>query len=308
MKQLDKLSPVSSYVVLVVTYFALLFLLPASKVAMHNYHLSTTAYHVLLSVVELPLAVMWVAAFYGYTRLRQYANVIAKTPEGAGFLKLTRGFQWLALTLVIPPAISLIANGIANRYTGLHASALIISNYASMIFPLVAFTFMAGGAERLLAKGKWSRSVTYNLRTIYAVYAVLSATYCFMVFRHITSSSLANPDNAYYLPTWLLIGSIVIPYLYIWYTGLTAAYEINILAKNARGVLYRQGLALIARGVMLVIVSLVGSQLLQAIMPRTGHLALNVVLLLIYIVYIVITLGFVLIGLGANRLKRIEDI
>jgi hypothetical protein len=308
MKKLERPGPVSSYIILVAIYFLLLFLLPANKVAMHTYHLTAAAYHILLVVIELPLAATWLGAFYGYFKLRQYTARIVDTPEGAGFKQLTLGFQWLAWSLVLPTIVSLISNGIANNHPGFHTTAIILTNYLSLIFPLIAFTFMASGADRLLTRVQWGRHATQDLRAVLLLFAVLSSVYCYLTFRYIDLSHPGSTNNLFYLPAWLLLCTIIIPYLYAWFVGLMAAYELNALATRAKGLLYRQSLSLIAAGVSLVIASSIGSQYLHNIVPRTGHLSLNFVLLIVYLFYVVIILGFALIGMGANRLKKIEDI
>lgn len=308
MRKLERLGPMSSYIVLVAVYFLLVALLPANKTAMSTYHLTSSSYHILLFVVEVPLAAMWLAAFYGYFKLRQYVAAIARTAEEGGFNRLAMGFQWLAWSLVLPPLLSMVLNGIANTHPGFHPTAIIVSNYLSLIFPLIAFTLMSSGSDMLLTRGRWNRSVTRHLKPILLLFSLLAAVYCFLMFRSVDMSQPGASQNPYFLPTWLLLTTIVVPYLYTWFVGLITAYEIGTLAKHARGVLYRQGLGLLASGVALVIASSVGAQYLTTIMPRTGHLTLNTVLVIIYVFYVVIILGFILIGMGASRLKKIEDI
>jgi hypothetical protein len=308
LRKLEPPGPTSSYIVLVAVYYLLLFLLPASKTAMRTYHLTPMSYHVLLVVVELPLTATWLAAFYGYFKMRQYTTSIADTPEEAGFKRLTKGFQWLAWSLVLPTVLSLITNSIANNHPGFHPTAIILSNYLSLVFPLVAFTLMASGADHLLTRVQWGRRPTQNLKAILLLFAILSGVYCFLTFRHLDLSHPGSTDNPFYLPAWLLLFTIIIPYLYAWFVGLMAAYSLNTLATRSKGLLYRQSLSLIAAGVSLVIASSISSQYLLTAVPRTGHLSINAVLLFVYLFYIVIILGFALVCIGASRLKRIEDI
>jgi len=275
---------------------------------MHSYHLSPTAYHVLLLIVELPVMATWLAAFYGYSKLRDYANSIANTPEEAGFKRLTLGIRWLAWSLILPTILSLISNSIANSHQSFHPTAIILTNYFNLFFPLVAFTLMASGVDSLLAYAKWKQSYTQNLKPLLLFFAALGGIYCYLTLRYINLGQPDSRNNTFYLPGWLLLFTIIIPYLYAWFVGLLAAYGLNTLATSAKGVLYRQSLSLLTAGVSLVIASSVGSQYLHIIVPRTGHLSLNVALLIVYVFYLVIILGFVLISLGASRLKRIEEI
>jgi hypothetical protein len=107
---------------------------------------------------------------------------------------------------------------------------------------------------------------------------------------------------------WLLVLTIIIPYLYAWFIGLLAAFEITVVARQAKGILYRQALRLLAGGVSVVIAGLITIQYVRSVFPSGGKLSLGLVLLLIYLVYLIVAAGFVLITLGANRLKKIEEI
>lgn len=310
MHRFKQLGPINSYVILpiLVVYFSLVILLPANTAAMQTYHLTTSTYHILLFIVQLPLIATWLAAFYGYYKLRQYTLTLSGTPEEKGFVQLTRGFQWLAWSLVIPMFWTLISGGIANKHPNFHPTATIIGNYAYLFFPLLAYTWVANGAEALLTHSGHNSAVTRQYKPVLALFAILGALYGYLAFRQLDLGSPQSANNQYFLPAWLLITTIVIPYLYAWFIGLSGAFMLTTIAKHTKGVLYHQGLTLIAGGVTLVIASSIGAQCIRSVIPHSGHLALNFVLVVIYLFYLIIILGFGLIGLGAHRLKKIEDI
>jgi hypothetical protein len=208
-------SAIKWYTILAIAYLGFALLLPANKVAMHNYNLTSGQYHILMLVVLIPYIAIWFAAFYGYAKLQEYASKISSTPEGPGFKSIANGFQWLAWGLPVPALISLF---------------------------------------------------------------------------------------------WLLITTVIVPYLFAWFSGLLAAYEMLLYGRVVSGVFYRQAMRLLAVGMTSVIASLIFVQYIRSVTPRSGHLSLNSTLLLINIVYVCMAVGFLLMSIAAARLKRIEEV
>ncbi|PIZ63149.1 hypothetical protein COY17_01230 [Candidatus Saccharibacteria bacterium CG_4_10_14_0_2_um_filter_52_9] len=91
--------------------------------------------------------------------------------------------------------------------------------------------------------------------------------------------SLASAKNPYFLPVWLVVVSVIIPYLYAWFVGLLA-----------------------------VIFSSIALQYLNGIRPSPGYLTLDYRLLLTLIFRILGGAGFVMLIIGAGRLKKIEEV
>jgi hypothetical protein len=132
--------------------------------------------------------------------------------------------------------------------------------------------------------------------------------YCYLTFRQFNPGSLGSTHNPYFLPIWLLLLTVIIPYLYAWFVGLLAAYEITSYSQQVRGVLYKQALHLLVGGLVAVIAGSILLQYISSVDPSPGHLVLDYRLLLVVLFRIVIGIGFVLIAAGANRLKRIEEV
>jgi hypothetical protein len=304
MKKLN--SHILTYIVVTVLFFILVLALPANKVVMSEYSISPVEYHVLLFSVELPLAAIWFAAFYCSSILRKYALTIKKTSEGDGYTSLARGVKWLAWGLAIPSVISLIMNAIANSRPNFHPTAIIIANYMSLFFPLVAFNMIGSGAHALTIGKRLHTSI--GARAVMLVFAVLSAFYCYFTFSHLTPHHLTSSTNPYFLAGWIQIITISIPILFAWFIGIMAAYDISLFAKNTRGILYRRPLEYVASGLIVVVISSILQQYLHTVTPRVGHLSLNTTLVVVYLIYAVMSAGFFLIITGANKLRRIEEI
>ena len=295
------------YSVLAVIYLLLVFFLPANKIAQHNYHLSSVGYHVLLFVVILPLIGIWFGAFYSYARLRQYSDAIDETHEGHDFSKLTRGFTWLAWGSVLTALSSIILSAIANARPGFLATSIIIANYASLLVPLVAYSYISTGARGLNIRAKVSIT-GQGAKALILFFMFIGVAYCYVTFRYLDLHSVGSNNNPYYLPAWLMILTVIIPFLYTWFIGLLAAYEIYLYSKHIQGILYQRAMRLLSGGVISVIASSIAIQYLRSAVPRTGHLSLNNVLLIVNIAYIFMAFGYVLISLGARQLRKIEEV
>jgi hypothetical protein len=305
MKQLS--STMRSFVVLAFIFLGLTLSLPANKVAMRKYNLTPSHYHLILFLVELPLTLIWFAAFYGYGQLNRYATSVEKSKEGQSFRLLAHGCRWLAWGLAVPAIISLILNSIANAHPGFFASAVIIESYIALLVPVGAFMLLSNGS-RLLSKHARLRISTSALKVIFGAFVILGVLYCYLTFRQLDLHNTTSTANPFYLPTWLMVLTITIPYLFAWFIGLLAAYEIGLVGKKAQGILYRQSLRVFAIGITLVIASSITLQYVTSIEPRTLHLSLNSTLVTNYIIRFVAGVGYLAIARGANRLRKFEEV
>lgn len=295
------------YVWLAIFYVALILILPASAATRDAYHFSNFEYRIVALLVALPTLAVWLAAFVGYAQLRGYAASIRKTPEGIYFDQLAEGSTWLAWSLPVSVIVPSVLNAVADSHPGFHATAIIISNYVSLLLPLVAFSVIASASRGLLSTVKVKLSLA-NTRMIIVGFLLLGVLYCYFTFRHFDLSSLGSSHNPYYLPLWLMITTVTVPYLYAWFMGILATFELTLFRKHVRGVLYKQPLGLLVGGLLTVILSSVALQYTSSVEPRVGHLVLNHRLVLTLAFRIIGGVGFVLIALGANRLRKIEEV
>lgn len=295
------------YLLLVALFVTLIFLLPASQSALRDFHITALQYHLLLFVVELPLVIIWFVAIYGYGQLKNYALKIRKSREFNAYKELTQGSKWLAMSLIIPSFVSLALLTIANNHPSTSGLSTIATNYLTVAFSLLGFTYVSKGAQYLCKQANLD-SRQDAMQVILLVFIILGVVYCFLVFRNLDLRSLTSADNRFYMPIWLMIMTLTIPYLYTWFIGLLAAYDLSRLAAQTKGVLYRQAFRFFAGGYLLVIAGSIAIQYTRSLIPRGGHLSLNTTLMLVYIIYFIIGLGFVLISHGAQRLKKIEEV
>jgi len=292
---------------LVAIYVVLIFLLPANHADLREHHLSLLQYRTILFAVSLPSLLTWLVAFAGYAKLREYVYLIRKSPEGAYFSKLAVGCAWLAWSLPLSAILAFLLDGLANSWTGFYSSAVIISNYSYMLLSLIALSIIGNASRGLVNRARLKFSLA-SVRIIMLLFLTAGVLYCYLTFRHFDLSSLSSTHNPYYLPIWLMVISIIIPYLYAWFTGLLAAYEIHLFSRRTNGVLYRQALRLLVAGLITIILSSVAVQYVSSLQPHVGQLTLGYQLVLVSVFRLIGGGGFLLLGLGAIRLKKIEEI
>ncbi|HYH36436.1 MAG TPA: hypothetical protein VD706_02975, partial [Candidatus Saccharimonadales bacterium] len=215
------------YLLLAFFYVMLILLLPANTITMREYHLSGLEYRIVSFAIALPALVVWLAAFIGYAKLKEYAYAIRKAPEGIHFDQLANGCAWLAWSLPVGILVPTILNAVANKNPGLHTSAIITSNYLSLVLPLIGFSVIANASRGLVGNVKAKLSLA-NARLILLAFLVLGVLYCFLTFSRFDLTSIGSADNPYFLPAWLMVISVTIPYLYAWFMGILGVYEITL--------------------------------------------------------------------------------
>lgn len=296
-----------SCAVLIVLYVVLICLLPTNTATIHAYHLHAFEYRVIVLAIAIPSLLVWLAAFAGYAKLGQYARTMQGAPEGQHFARLASGTAWLAWSLPLTAIIGLVLSSIAATWTGFHTAAIIISNYVNLVLPLIAFSIIATGSRGLLGDAKLALS-SASIRTIIVLFLIVGVLYCYLTFQHFDLASLGATNNPYFLPIWLMVLTVTIPYLYAWFIGLLASYEIALFSKQVGGVIYRQALQLVVGGLIAVIVSSIALQYLNSVVPRIGHLVFDYRLVLTLLFRIMSGIGFIVMATGALRLKKIEEV
>jgi hypothetical protein len=285
-----------------VLYLLLAIILPPNTAIIQTYNLSNTEYHVLMLLVGIPMVAVWFAAFYGYVKLAEYARLIRNHREGAAFRYLARGVKWLAWGLPACATLNSLLGGLAHSSHDLLGAAVIISHYAFLAVALLAFSDMATGA-RQLADIHGVLPPKPILRSILLGLIVLSVGYTY-----ITVHAVTKHNNPYHLPMWLILFTIIIPYLYAWVMGLVAAFQIGVYRRSVSGLLYQRALSMLAGGTMLAIVAAIVFQYVTGSSGYLRRVHLNGSLLWLYLVLAAYAIGFLLMARGAERLRRIEEV
>ena len=293
-----KLTKTTWFVFLLVVTVGLALLLPPDPQALKQFHSSAAQYRLAIAVLLVPYIFIWYASYYAFAKLQEYTHSF-KGPERSGFKRIKAGMGVLAYGLIVGTAISLILNFIAVHHQGFKTPVLIINNYFNMLLPLVTFLLMGFGSRALLSSIK-TRIKNYDLRIYGLGFVILSALFAYLA---VTNQAA---HNAYHMNVYVLIITLIAPYMYVWLLGMLSSYELLLYAKYVKGVLYQQAVRRFAQGIAVVIIADVAIQFVTTtLIPRYEN-SLGAILLIDYILLFVLIAGLVLMARGTKQLNKIE--
>lgn len=288
------------YVCFVLLYLAS-FLAPRAISNVAVSELSTLQYRLLSMTVAIPLCVIWFAAFYGYVKLKAYADMVRNTPDGRHVMKLAAGILILAIGLPVSSLAGSAVSIVGQQAPDWTPFTVIVKNYVALLFPLASFIFISKGARGLSEITK--QRPTYRAVNIMTVlFIAIGISYCAVIF-----NSTAIP-TAYHLPTWLVMVSLVGPYLYMWFTGVLAAYELYLYSRKAPGKLYRKTWSLLAGGLGGIILMQVAVQYLTIMTASTTQMKLLRLLVIVYVLLLGLAVSYMMVAAGSKRLQKIEEV
>lgn len=294
------------FLLIIAVYICSVFLLPPDPATLQKYHFSEAQAYLLSLTVAAPMVAIWLSAFYGYVTFRKYAKAIDDSPDGKPLYKLSKGLMLLAFSLPTLAAVGSIFNYLARDTPDYLPVAVLIRHLLVIGFPLVAFILIGSAAEELLGQLKRKKNFLQNHKSLALI--VITASSIFAGFTVALAGQNAAPKNIYSFPIWFVIISTVIPYLYMWYRGLTAVYSINFYRKHVKGLVYKKSFVYLSAGLGVVIALAVTLQFLTVLSPQLQRLHFTPLLLIVYALIALYALGYGLIALGAKKLKKIEEV
>lgn len=296
-----KSTPMTWYTILLLITSLLAILIPANPTTLHSLHITEEIYRLLIVSLLAPYAVIWFAAFYGYDQLARYSKALMFTGEGRAFQKIAKGLGVLAWGLILQVLLGSILNAITLSHPTFRAGKTIINDYFNLLVALVGFVLIENGTYELVKLVRAHHSHT-TMRLLIVLGAIIAALFQREVF-------LSRSDNnPYYLPVYPLIFTIIIPYVFTWIIGILSVYELNMYAAKVRGLLYKHALQFLANGLSIVILLSVAIQFITAAMVAGPNSPLGTILLIDYVLLGAMAFGFILVAVGAKRLKRIEEV
>lgn len=290
-------------------YALALFLTPVDKAVLDKYNLSIDQVRVLYVFIVLPLFAIWSMAFYGLSVFDKYAHLIRRDKDGAGFQLIARGL----MILVVGSAATNLINALLKLATHSNLPAVkaqvVIGNYLTMLVTVASFAFMYRGAVQLCGLTRKPPSPAGKL-SFNMGYLGIAALYACLFMSHLPQARavpLTTASHAaYYAPTWLLIPTVLIPYLLAWYLGGLTVYLLGFYTRYIGGSLYSHALRYLSYGIAVVVAGSVAVQLLTVFAGQLQNLSTATILLLIYTLLAIITAGYVPIVIGAKKLAKIE--
>lgn len=296
------------FTALILVYFILSFALPTNHATMVRYHLTPLSLRFLDLTVLIPLVVIYCITFYGYSRLYSYARIINKTKDGKELAKLAQGLGILALGQPAKGIVTAILKSIAQDHHRFTAAATIINNYLGLLVPLLGFIFISEGAYGLtiLVKKRPTQRATEILA---AILILVGVGYCYLIFNNgLSILHTGVTSQIYYLPNVVLLLTLVAPYILMWFMGIFAAYYIYLYQNKVSGILYKQSMKQIYIGLSAIIIISILLQYLTTLSNHLLGLKVGSLLLIIYPLLILMSIGYVLVALGAKKLQKIEEV
>lgn len=293
---------------LIAAYLLATYLIPPDASVLTKYSLSSSQAKILSTTVALPLVLIWCVAFVALKRITRYAHKVRKQREGKGFALITKGIAVLVIGLPLTSLSSRVLNYLVRTYPSSTASTTIINNYIAVLILLIGFYFISRGTHMLLQQTRVNTiSLPPLIRVIFIFFSVL---FIYLTFTNASRFQAAEGVQraVYYLPDWLIASTIVLPYMAAWYLGFTAAYELGIYSKRVAGILYKNAFNYISMGLMVVIAASILLRFLINLNSFFEGSQLRALLMTLYLLLLVISSGYILIGIGAKKLKKIEEV
>lgn len=296
--------------VAIILYAGIVFGTPTDPEILGRYNMSALQARLINMSIVLPFAVIWFLAFYGYIAFRDYARVIRKSHDGRAFTLIARGLAILATGLPLVSILSSLTRLVNQDRPEFIPTTTVLIHYANIAVSIFAFWYIHKGAQKLLSATK-EQPHGREWSLLLGGFVMLALTYIYLVLtnpaRNSNSPSFSG-QSIFYLPDWLIVVTIIMPYMYIWYVGLVSGFYINFYQKKVGGVIYKAAFRFLALGLIGVIVSSIMRQYITATSNLLADLRLAPLLMLVYSLLIAIAIGFVLIAIGARKLKHIEEV
>ncbi|HSX36892.1 MAG TPA: hypothetical protein VLG13_02115 [Patescibacteria group bacterium] len=291
-----------------VVYIALSYATPLDAASLAKYHITTFEARLIGVSLTIPLVAIWFLAFFGFSKLKEYASYINNDSDGKSLDVLANGLMVLAIGLPVVSISSEIVSYLSSVRLDLVPKAVIINNYIGIAISLSAFILIFNGALGLakITKKRFSELGT----PVFALpFALLSGFYIYFALKSSVKSLAATTTThgTYYLPDWLIVATILAPLVLIWYLGLRSASFITFYQRDVPGTIYKQALNLLSLGVIAVVLSSIIEQLLTLFSSHLTNLSTTAILIIIYLLIAVIGAGYLLIALSTSKLKKIEE-
>jgi hypothetical protein len=294
----------AAFSILTIAYLAENFLPKPDKMVLNKYHLSLAGYHWLVYPLVTLLVLIWLASLYGSLRVKSYSKLIKSSHDGRGMNRISNGLLVLTLSLPLNSNISYVVNHFGRRHADLLPTMTIINNYIVLALAATAFTLLFSGSQDLhrLIRGRIRQLPPMVWQGFFILF---SSLYSYFIIAQPIHTPLAR--RAYFLPDWLLALTIAAPYVFFWYLGARAAYNIYLYRSNINGSLYKSALNFVALGIAVVVLGSVLTRVFISISTTITNLKLTPILIIIYGLLSVIAAGYILIAIGAKKLRRIEE-
>jgi hypothetical protein len=293
-----------------VIYVALVLLLQPDAATLYRYHLSASQLKLLSLTIVVPSLIIWFAIFYGYIHVGKYTDKIKNTRDGDGFKYLSWGILTLAIGMPITTIISRLLTYSTSQHWLPQATTTIITTHLTVVYTLIAFIFLLIGAKRLFGTIKNAYMKSSHMIAVLIVLIIIGMPYIFATLSNPSRTVLTPPSTTatYAMTDPWIVTTIIVPYLAIWALGFYTTLYLYAYFQNVRGKLYKKSLFKLNIGFFLVILSLIFLQFITAASTTISGWGLGALLALVYLLLLVISIGYIYVAFGAKGLAKLEDV
>ncbi len=293
--------------VFILIYIGQAFVMPVSSGTLQRFHLTEFQYHETLLAVAIPYVIIWSIALVGYLRLKAYCAALGKSKDGQAFEYLTKGMFWFTLWLPLSTLIGVYGEYAYHDHVDFTPNIVRMIVYANIILLVPPFLYVYRGSTELLKVAKTKVPNPTFKSTI--GFITFASMYTFVVM-HDSARQIAvnaNTPATYYLPDWLILLTVVIPRLLLWYLGVLAVQNILLYRNKVKGIIYRKALQNLATGIGAVTILIIVLRCVQSLNNPLSKLSLAALLLIVYGLFILMAVGYILVSKGAKELLAIEE-
>lgn len=257
--------------------------------------------------VSVPQTIIWVVAFYGFIKIREYSNSIGDTVDGEGFSRISKGLGILSFGL---PLDSLIATLFGYYLADNPQNKDELDFLNLFFFTLITFIFSYytfKGSKVLANLAKEKENLYRNIFSGIAFFGLIIS----LVVIYINPNGLTETVNGEerYTSIGLLLatlrGGIQ---LFGWYMGIMTAVFMSEYGLYVRGIIYKNALKFVVWGLTLIVSSNIVIRILSTFEVDLEGRSLFFIVISINSVLTLLMIGYGFVAYGAKKLKKIEDI
>lgn len=295
-----------AFVLFVGLNFLSAFLSPVDSETLVRYNISEFSLRLISASVLIPVVGIWACAAYGFVHFKQYALSIKGTGHGRGTNTIANGLGIIALQLLVTGGWSIISSvKQVNQALGGDRGVVVSSALMNVAFALASMVVIYQGVSQLASTAKRHAKPKLFTKSFY-VLSLISAAYLISIFiKYPVDRSI---DTIYaYVPISTAILLFGIPYILVWNLALMSIKKLYDYRKHVSGNVYKQALGLLTTGIYLIVGSSILIQMLGTLGAALANLKLLPLLAVLYVLILVIGIGYLYIAKAATRLRRVES-
>lgn len=297
------------FIALSVIYILEALIIPADSTLLSKFKMSETEARLWGLTVILPVIAIWMIGGYVYTKFNSYTKSISADRDGKALSLISTGLLFLVLWLPISTTFSQAATHWYRTNPSATVPLVIINNYLNLILVLIAFAIIYKGAIKLTELKNVKESNKWKT----GFFALLTVISWIFIYLTLTNPARQLPTSdvkmaAFYLPDWLIVSTIIIPYILVFYFGFFSVYYLYIYRRNVRGIIYKSALDNFAKGLFCIVSSIIFIRYLATLTTLFNSSTLKIILLIIYFLLALLLLGFILLSKSVNKLHKIEKV